>query len=46
MHFLKRNLVNVSDEKWGPLSVDGLLGFPYCEMSWLSLLIIVFAVLL
>ena len=43
MHSLKRFLANVSDKKEGPLSVDRLLGYLYCEMSWLSLLIMVSA---
>ena len=41
MHSLPNNLANVSDEKGSPLSVERLLGYPYCEMSWLSLLIMV-----
>ena len=44
MHLLKRNSTNVSDKKGGPLLVDRLLGYPYCEMSSLSLLIMVSAV--
>ena len=39
-------MANVSDEKGGPLSDDRLLGYPYCEVSWLSLLIMVSPVLL
>ena len=41
---LRRNLANVSDKKRGPLAADRLLGCPYCEMSWLSLLIMVSSV--
>ena len=44
MHSLKRNLVNVSNEKGSQLSVDRVLGYPYCEISSLSLLIMVSAV--
>ena len=43
--FFARNVANVSDEKGGLLSVEWLLGYPYCEMSWLSPLIMVSAVL-
>ena len=42
--FLARNLANVSDENGGPLSVDKLKGYPYCEISCSSLLITVSAV--
>ena len=42
--FLVRNLANVSDENGGPLSVDKLKGYPYCEISCSSLLITVSAV--
>ena len=34
------NLVNVSEENGGPLSVESLLGGPYCEISDLSLIVI------
>ena len=44
MQFLARNLANVSDEKGSPLSVNRLLGYLYCEMSWLNLLVMVSAV--
>ena len=39
-----RNLANVSDENQGPLSVDNLKGYPYCEISCSSLLITMYAV--
>ena len=42
--FLARNLAKVSDEKGGPLSVDKLKGYPYCEISCSILLITVSAV--
>ena len=32
-------LANVSEENGGPLSVDRLLGGPYCEISDLSLIL-------
>ena len=31
------NLANISEENGGPLSVESLLGGPYCEISDLSL---------
>ena len=42
--FLARNLAKVSDEKGGPLSVDKLRGYPYCEKSCSILLITMSAV--
>ena len=39
-----KNLANVSDENGGPLSVDKLKGYPYYEISCLSLLNTVSAV--
>ena len=36
MHSLTRNLTNVSDENGGQLSLERLMGYPYCEMSWVE----------
>ena len=38
-----RNLVNVSEVNRGPLSVDNLLGGPYCDISCLSFCMMVSA---